>query len=92
MTGAIAPSRQDEYCSGTSATLASVMESNTDVQRPYRLPLTKHTHNTECTVTKCVSTDTALLKKPVQKSPEDANTYHRIFWRLHFQSAATGSL
>eukprot|EP00973_Karenia_brevis_P057328 7973945-Karenia_brevis.AAC.1 len=30
MKGAIAPSREDEYGSGTSAALASVMESNSD--------------------------------------------------------------
>eukprot|EP00973_Karenia_brevis_P050183 6963048-Karenia_brevis.AAC.1 len=49
MASAIPPSRQDEYCSGTSAALTAVMESNTDVQCPYRSPLTKLTHDTECT-------------------------------------------
>ena len=67
MTGAIAPSREDEYCSGTSAALASVMERNTDVQCPYRLPLTAYTHDTECTAKACVSMDTASLKKLCRK-------------------------
>ena len=67
MTGAIAPSREDEYCSGTSAAVASVMESNTDVQCPYRLPLTAHTHDTECTAKNCISVDKASLKKLCRK-------------------------
>ena len=48
MTGTIAPMRGDEYCSGTSAVLASALLSNTDVQCPYRLPLCSATHDPEC--------------------------------------------
>eukprot|EP00973_Karenia_brevis_P020412 2803207-Karenia_brevis.AAC.1 len=62
MTGAIAPLRQDEYCSGTSAAVAAVMESNTDVQCPYRLPLTEHIHDIECTSTNCASNNKVLLR------------------------------
>eukprot|EP00973_Karenia_brevis_P035873 4949440-Karenia_brevis.AAC.1 len=43
------------------------MESNTDVQCPYRSPLTKHTHDTECTAMNCVSNDTVLLKSLCKK-------------------------
>ena len=62
MTGTIAPIREDEYCSGTSAVLASILQSNTDVQCPYRLPLCSATHDPDCKQKSCVKDDRAQIK------------------------------
>ena len=57
-----APIRQDEYCSGTSAVLASALQSNTDVQCPYRLPLCSATHDPDCKQKGCVKEDATEIK------------------------------
>ena len=67
MTGAISPSRHDEYCSGTSAAIAALSESNSDVQCPYRVPLTTETHDPACTMTNCIAQGKLALKKLCKK-------------------------
>jgi hypothetical protein len=55
MLGAIVGRRRDAYFSGTAALKAHLFRSNTNLQVPYRLPITEHTHDTECKSTKCLS-------------------------------------
>ena len=42
-----------EWLSGTSARLANLARSNTNVQCPCRMPINEHTHDPECTSKKC---------------------------------------
>ena len=78
MTGTIAPAREDEYCSGTSAVLASALQSNTDVQCPYRLPLCSATHDPDCKQRGCVKNDAANIKmlcRKVQRAQKHITGY-----------------
>ena len=78
MSEAITPSRLDEYCSGTSGVLAAVIQSNTDVQCPYRVPLTTHTHDKDCTATTCIAENKVALKKlcrTVQRTQKNITGY-----------------
>ena len=47
--GAVVGRRRCEWFSGTSAILAHLTRSNTNVQCPYRLPINQHTHDSDCT-------------------------------------------
>ena len=53
--GSVVGRRLCPYFSGTSAILAKLTKSNTNVQSPYRLPLLECTHDTACKSTKCLS-------------------------------------
>ena len=78
MSGAITPSRHDEYCSGTSGVVAAVVESNTDVQCPYRVPLTTETHDKDCTATHCIADSKVALKslcRKVQRTQKNITGY-----------------
>eukprot|EP00973_Karenia_brevis_P057511 7998745-Karenia_brevis.AAC.1 len=48
MLGAVVPERTDEYSSSTSAPLAALVQSNTDIQCPYRIPVSDETHESMC--------------------------------------------
>eukprot|EP00973_Karenia_brevis_P085170 11822741-Karenia_brevis.AAC.1 len=48
MLGAVSPARTDDYCSNTSAALFAVVQSDTDVQCPYKVPLCSGTHESVC--------------------------------------------
>ena len=50
--GSVVGRRLCPYFSGTSAILAKLTKSNTNVQSPYRLPLLECTHDTACKSTK----------------------------------------
>eukprot|EP00973_Karenia_brevis_P036822 5072889-Karenia_brevis.AAC.1 len=54
MLGAVVPERTDAYFSNASAALAAVVPSNTDIQGPYRLPLTAETHESICEDRACL--------------------------------------
>ena len=47
--------RRDEYYRGTSSILATIFQSNTDVQVPYRVPVNSITHDKDCRNPKCVA-------------------------------------
>ena len=53
--GSIIGKRLDPYFSGTSAIKAKIFKSNTNVQVPYRVPITSKTHDSACTSKKCLS-------------------------------------
>ena len=53
--GSVVGRRLCPYFSGTSAILAKLTKSNTNVQSPYRLPILECTHDKDCTSTKCLS-------------------------------------
>ena len=53
--GSVAGARSCGWFSGTSALLAKLFKSNTNVQSPYRLPLLDETHDPDCTSKKCLS-------------------------------------
>ena len=57
MLGAVMGRRQCEWFSGTSAILAHLTRSNTNVQCPYRIPINEHTHDPDCTSKKCANLD-----------------------------------
>ena len=78
MSGAIATTREDEYCSGTSPILAAAFQSNTDVQCPYRVPLCDATHETDCPSKACISSDPKEIKKlcrKVQRAQKNISGY-----------------
>ena len=54
MLGAIVGTRRNSWFSGTSAILAKVFRSNTNIQTNYRVPITTKTHDTHCTKKRCV--------------------------------------
>ena len=51
--GSIAGRRRCEWFAQTSAILAGVARSNTNVQCNYRVPITKFTHDPDCTSSSC---------------------------------------
>ena len=53
--GSIAGPRRCPWLSGTSALLAKVTKSNTNVQCNYRVPLLDASHDADCTSAKCLS-------------------------------------
>ena len=55
MLGAVMGRRQCEWFSGTSAILAHLTRSNTNVQCPYRLPINEFTHDPDCTSKRCMA-------------------------------------
>ena len=57
MVGAVVGRRRCEWFSGTSAILAHLTRSNTNVQCPYRLPINQHTHDPDCTRKSCAKMD-----------------------------------
>jgi len=56
--GSIVGRRLCKWFSGTSAVMAKVFKSNTNVQVPYRVPITGDTHDKDCTSEKCLSPKT----------------------------------
>ena len=54
MLGAIAGKRRDEYFSGAPPIVAHLFRSNTNLQVLYRLPITEHTHDPDCSSSKCL--------------------------------------
>ena len=61
MLGAVLGRRQCEWFSGTSAILAHLTRSNTNVQCPYRLPINEHTHDPDCDSKKCANMNVKRL-------------------------------
>ena len=53
MLGAVLGKRRCQWFSGTSALLAHVFRSNTNIQTNYRIPLTAATHDRDCKRTTC---------------------------------------
>ena len=53
--GSIIGKRLDPWFSGTSAIMAKVFKSNTNVQVPYRVPITAKTHDSACSSRRCLS-------------------------------------
>ena len=53
--GSIIGKRLDPWFSATSAIKAKVFKSNTNVQMPYRVPITERTHDSACKSQKCLS-------------------------------------
>ena len=53
--GSVVGKRLDKWFSATSRIKAKVFKSNTNVQVPYRVPITRSTHDKDCTSTKCLS-------------------------------------
>ena len=53
--GSVAGKRSSAWFSGTSAMLAKLCHSNTNVQCPYRIPLLKASHDPDCKSTRCLS-------------------------------------
>ena len=54
MLGALAGTRRTSWFSATSAMLAKVFRSNTNIQTNYRIPITTKTHDPHCTKKRCV--------------------------------------
>ena len=54
MLGSISSARTDEWFAPTSAILSCVCRSNTNVQCPYRLPITEATHDPWCQRPHCI--------------------------------------
>ena len=54
MLGAVAGTRRSSWFAATSALLAKVFRSNTNIQTNYRIPITKKTHDADCAKKKCV--------------------------------------
>eukprot|EP00973_Karenia_brevis_P020358 2795208-Karenia_brevis.AAC.1 len=48
MLGAVGPERADEYLSDTNAAWAAVVQSNTDIQCPYCIPISAESHESAC--------------------------------------------
>eukprot|EP00973_Karenia_brevis_P022214 3057198-Karenia_brevis.AAC.1 len=48
MLGAVVPDRTDEHFSNTSAALAAVVQSDTDIQCRYQIPMSAETHEATC--------------------------------------------
>ena len=59
MLGSVLGKRRDEWFSTTSALLAHVFRSNTNIQTNYRLPINAFTHDQDCKRPNCVSEETA---------------------------------
>ena len=55
MLGMVLGRRRNRYFSGTSALLAHVFRSNSNVQTNYRLPLNEWTHDRDCKRSTCTS-------------------------------------
>lgn len=53
--GSIIGKRLDPWFSATSAIKAKVFKSNTNVQVPYRVPITAKTHDSACNSKRCLS-------------------------------------
>ena len=54
MLGALAGTIRTSWFSATSAMLAKVFRSNTNIQTNYRIPITTKTHDPHCTKKRCV--------------------------------------
>ena len=75
MLGAIASRRRCSYFSATSAILAHLTGSNTNVQCPYRLPINAHTHDPECRRASCLRIDKKRLCLIVQRAMKTITGY-----------------
>ena len=67
--GSIVGRRLCQYFSATSAILAKIIKSNTNVQTPYRLPLLECTHDQSCQSKKCLSPQVMLLSRSFGNTP-----------------------
>ena len=77
--GSIASKRQCEWFAPTSAVLAQVARSNTNVQCNYRVPITEAAHDKDCSPKNCTGKTTARQLCLVARRA-------MRFWRLHQQS------
>ncbi len=55
MLGSVLGKRRCQWFSSTSGLLAHVFRSNTNLQTNYRIPITAHTHDKDCTRPTCAS-------------------------------------
>ena len=63
MLGALAGTRRSSWFSATSAILAKVFRSNTNIQTNYRIPITTKTHDANCTKKRCVRKLSSLKQR-----------------------------
>ena len=75
MLGAVMGRRQCEWFSGTSAILAHLTRSNTNVQCPYRIPINEHTHDPDCTSKRCANLDLKKLCLVAQRAMKNISGY-----------------
>jgi len=75
MLGAVVGRRQCEWFSGTSAILAHLTRSNTNVQCPYRLPMNEHTHDRDCKSKKCMNVNVKKLCIVAQRAMKAISGY-----------------
>ena len=62
MLGAIKGRRNDEWLNGSHPALLVSLRCNSDVQVPYRFPITAHTHANElCSLSECCGDDDAAI-------------------------------
>ena len=74
--GSIASKRQCEWFAPTSAVLAQVARSNTNVQCNYAVPITTHTHDKDCPVQNCIGkTSIRKLCLIAQRAMKQMNWY-----------------
>ena len=76
MLGSIAPRRGDAYFASTAALLAIATRSNSNVQIPYRLPITERTHDPDCKLAGCLgSVSSQQLCKIAQRAMKQMSGY-----------------
>ena len=75
MLGAVVGRRRCEWFSGTSAILAHLARSNTNVQCPYRMPINAHTHDPDCHRRSCLAVNAKKLCIIAQRAMETISGY-----------------
>ena len=88
--GSIIGRRLDAYFSGTSAIKAKIFKSNTNVQVPYRVPITAKTHDIACISKKCLSPK--IRRRQFLVGQRAIKQMIGYFWWLHKQKAKARTL
>ena len=76
MLGSIASHRNDPWFASTTPLLAALLQSNTNVQCPYRLPINEITHDVDCKFPTCLqSTNVKHLYRITQQVMKQMSGY-----------------
>ena len=85
MLGTVMGKRRCGWMAPTSLILSHVFRSNTNVQTNYRVPITRHTHDRDCSKTTCMDgSDTRKMLLLCQRAMTQMTGYFGP-WRLHQQ-------